>query len=89
MADDVSVSLTARDNYSPTMARIAENARKTARDMATLENQAGAWPADGVPLREFRFVLEGGFETQADVAVQFHCPADRALWVYDWALLLA
>jgi len=50
----------------------------------------GIYPSDPeVSLREFVFELHGDFSGETTVKVDFHCPNDRALWVYDWVLLLA
>lgn len=51
---------------------------------------AGSYPSDTeVSLREFLFELEEDFSGDATVKIDFHCPNDRALWVYDWVLILA
>lgn len=51
---------------------------------------AGVYPTETeVSLREFLFELRGDFSGEATVKINFHCPTDRALWVYDWVLILA
>ena len=51
---------------------------------------AASYPLDSpVSLREYIFELEGDFSGTTTVRVNFHCPDNRGLWVYDWALLLA
>ncbi len=51
---------------------------------------AGGYPGDPqVSVREFLFELEGDFSGEATVQIDIHCPNNRALWVYDWALILA
>ena len=51
---------------------------------------AAAWPGDeSVPLREFVFTQTGDFDETTQLSIHFHCPADRGLWIYSWALILA
>lgn len=42
-----------------------------------------------VPARQFRFQLDAALATSAKVGITFHCPEDRGLWLYSWALILA
>ena len=58
--------------------------------MEAAEQTAGVYPSDtDVSLREFVFELSGDFSGNAAVKLDIHCPDNRALWLYDWVLILA
>ena len=58
--------------------------------MEAAEQTAGVYPSDtDVSLREFVFELRGDFSGNAAVKLDIHCPDNRALWLYDWVLILA
>lgn len=39
--------------------------------------------------RQWQLKLDGTFDGSTTVQIDFHCPTDRALWVYGWGLILA